>query len=311
MTFAFAMVTRRIAFVAADRMYSGVGSLNGFAATKIFSLKTSDGDGFITYAGAGARSGSKPFEVSEWLERVLRGANRTLEESLQEIAIAAEEQDLDVHGPGHTFGYAGFIDTKPRLALITSQDEFRIRNRDGSSSLPSLVGQTRFRVMNFNLGERVSRFGLALGSGARHFPPDSVMEMISRQSAKARADHLAAQRLSAWFVRTNREISAKEPATVGPEALCAWQYAGGGGAHAAYDERGQRCSNTGLLPIVSNGFPLTKLLEPMWQQIQSRMATWQLGAPSPGDLPPEPTQAEMEDLNKAVQAIDTAPRRKF
>ena len=120
MTFALAMATPRIAFVAADRLYSGVDSMKGFAATKLAMLETSDGQGIITYAGAGARSGSKPFEVNGWIERVLRGANRTQDQTLQEIAAAAEEQGLHQHAPGHTFGYAGFIDGRARVSAITS-----------------------------------------------------------------------------------------------------------------------------------------------------------------------------------------------
>ncbi|RWK46951.1 hypothetical protein [Mesorhizobium sp.] len=43
MAFALAMVTPRLTFAAADRLYSGVGSMKGFAATKIARLETADG----------------------------------------------------------------------------------------------------------------------------------------------------------------------------------------------------------------------------------------------------------------------------
>ncbi|RWO57171.1 hypothetical protein [Mesorhizobium sp.] len=196
MTFAFAFVTRRLAFVAADRRLSGAPDAHGLLATKLCSLETSDGQGFITYAGAGARSGRKPFEVSEWIERVLRGANRTLNQTLLEIAAAAEEQRLDSHAAGHTFGYAGFVDGKPRLHAITSRDEMRMRVKDKNSPVDT-GGHTRFRVMNFNLSDRVNNFALALGSGAQHFPPHAIMQMMARQSAKARTKEVAADRLCA------------------------------------------------------------------------------------------------------------------
>jgi len=307
MTFAFAFVSRRVAFVAADRRLSGVRAANGHLATKLFSLETSDGQGIMTYAGAGARmvAGRKPFEISEWIERVLQGANRTLDQTLHEIAAAAEEQGLDGHAPGHTFGYAGFVDGKPRLHAITSRDQMQIRVKNGTSPLDTR-GQKRFQVMNFDIGDRTKRFGLALGSGAQHFPSHEVMQMMTRQSDKARTKEVAADRLSAWFIHINREISAKEPATVGPEAICAWKYAGGGGAHAAYEATGQRSRDTGMLPNISRGFPLNQLLRPMWEQMQLRLKGWKAGDP-----PPIPSAEDLEELSKIGGSIDTTPKRKF
>ncbi|MER9080619.1 hypothetical protein [Mesorhizobium sp. M0895] len=304
MTFAFAVVTPRVAFVAADRLYSGVSSMKGFAATKIASLETADGHGFITYAGAGARSGSKPFEVSEWIERVLRGADRTLDQSLQEIAAAAEEQGLNKHAPGHTFGYVGFIGGKAQASAITSLDQTRMQGETGTSVV-NAKGTTKFRVVNFNLGLRVHHFGIALGSGAQHFPPFADLKMIARQASRAKTKEAAAKRLSAWFVRLNREISAKQPATVGPEALCAWTFAEGGGAHSAYEANGRRSRNTGMLPTISKGFPLNQLLGPIWEHMQKQLIGW-----NPGDPPPAPLQ-DQDELDAISRAIDNRPQRKF
>jgi hypothetical protein len=277
--------------------------MKGFAATKIARLETADGHGFITYAGAGARSGSKPFEVSEWVERVLRGANRTLDQTLREIAAAAEEQGLDKHAPGHTFGYAGFINGKPRVSAITSLDQMQMRLETGNSTA-DVKGETRFRVMNFNLGPRVHHFGIALGSGALHFPPVGVMQMMTRRAARAKTKEAAIERLCAWSVRMNREISAKEPTTVGPEAVCAWAFAEGGGGRSAYDANGERINNTGMLPLISKGFPLNQLLGPLWEHVQRQMAAgWKLGDP-----PPVPSQ---EELNAITRSIDDRPQRKF
>ena len=170
MTFALAMVTHRLAFVAADRLYSGVGSMKDFAAVKIARLETSDGQGLITYAGVGARSGGKPFEISAWIESVLRGVNRTLDQTLHEIAEAAVEQGLDKHAPGHTFGYAGFVNGTPRMSTITSASQLEMRQRDGKSLMPP-KGATRFEVTNLDLHDHAHRGAIVLGSGARHFPP--------------------------------------------------------------------------------------------------------------------------------------------
>ncbi|MER9316977.1 hypothetical protein NKI31_15970 [Mesorhizobium sp. M0659] len=303
MTFALAMVTARVAFVGADRLYSGVDSMKSFAATKMARLETADGHGFITYAGAGARSGSKPFEVSEWIEGVLRGANRTLDQTLREIAAAAEEQGFDKHAPGHTFGYVGFIDGKARVAAITSLDQMQMRLETGASTIDT-KGQTKFRVMDLKLGPRVYSFGIALGSGAPHFLPVTIMQTMTRQAARARTKERAADRLSAWFVRMNREISAKEPATVGPQALCAWAYREGGGAHSAYDADGRRINNTSMLPLISKGFPMNQVLGPLWEHVQRQMATgWKTG-----EAPPVPSQ---EELNAIARSIDDRPQRKF
>lgn len=303
MTFALAMVTARVAFVGADRLYSGVDSMKSFAATKIARLETADGHGFITYAGAGARSGSKPFEVCEWIEGVLRGANRTLDQTLREIAAAAEEQGFDKHAPGHTFGYVGFIDGKARVAAITSLDQMQMRLETGASTIDT-KGQTKFRVMDLKLGPRVYSFGIALGSGAPHFLPVTIMQTMTRQAARARTKERAADRLCAWFVRMNREISAKEPATVGPQALCAWAYREGGGAHSAYDADGCRINNTSMLPLISKGFPMNQVLGPLWEHVQRQMATgWKTG-----EAPPVPSQ---EELNAITRSIDDRPKRKF
>jgi hypothetical protein len=109
MTFALAMVTPRLAFVAADRRYSGAAGIKNFEGTKLVRLDTSDGHGVITYAGVGARVASRPFEISEWIEKVLRGSNRTLDQSLRVIAEASFEQRLHQLADGHTFAYAGYI----------------------------------------------------------------------------------------------------------------------------------------------------------------------------------------------------------
>lgn len=277
------MVTARVAFVGADRLYSGVDSMKSFAATKMARLETVDGHGFITYAGAGARSGSKPFEVSEWIEGVLRGANRTLDQTLREIAAAAEEQGFDKHAPGHTFGYVGFIDGKARVAAITSLDQMQMRLETGASTIDT-KGQTKFRVMDFKLGPRAYSFGIALGSGA----PQG-----------------ACSRPSLRMVRANEQGDQREGAgDRGPQALCAWAYREGGGAHSAYDADGRRINNTGMLPLISKGFPMNQVLGPLWEHVQRQMATgWKTG-----EAPPVPSQ---EELNAITRSIDDRPQRKF
>ena len=142
-------------------------------------------------------------------------------------------------------------------------------------------GKARFRVLHFNLGPRAHRLGIVLGSGARHFP-FAEMRTITRQTSRAKAKEAVAARLCAWFVRMNKEVSAKEPATVGPEAVCAWTFAQGGSAHAAYDANGRRSSDTGILPTVARGFPPTQLLQPMWEQVKMGMVGWNPGDPLPG-----------------------------
>lgn len=80
-------------------------------------------------------------------------------------------------------------------------------------------------------------------------------------------------------------------------------YREGGGAHSAYDAEGRLTNNTGMLPLISKGLPLNQLFGPIWEHMQR-----QLAAGWTGDLPPVPSQ---EELNAIAQSVDDKPRRKF
>ena len=305
MTLAIAVVTPRVACVAADRRYSGVGALRDTLGTKLCRVDTSDSNGFMTYAGVGARAYQQPLEVSRWLTNVLRGYNRTLEQTLEHVRSAATRQGLLRLQAGHSFLYAGFRNGQPTIQMVTGQDGITMKQfaRQRTLERHALQG-SGFKRVNLNMGERsVATF--AIGSGAPLMDQAMVLQGI-RSARRLKHNYEEGGRLATVLSHVIRAVSKLEP-TVGPEVVCAWTYAGGGGSHVHYDSQGRRAGNGEGIPSVERGFPMSEMFEliaPMlFSQMNDLMAATEAGIPIP--------QPDMSEVNEALRGLKRDPNEKF
>lgn len=307
MTLAISIVTRRLAFVAADRRYSGVASLNSFLANKVCRLETSDAQGLLTFAGVGARAiKGQPFELGDWVTNVLRGHNRSLDQSLEVLRAAATSQRLTSHAAGHTFVFSGFKDKQtPILRVITALDQLQMVefSRAETRTTHALAGDN-FRTANIEIGKRKLTTFVA-GSGGPLLKVSDLRSLV-RHILRAPTKEAEVQRLCALTTDVIRNVSSVE-STVGPEVTCAWVFQEGGGAHATYDAQGKRDNSSGMLPSVTQGMPITDMMRLIGPMMMEHMNKF-MDASERGETPPPPDDAEM---NRLLATIDYTPREKF
>lgn len=302
MTLAIAAVTRELAFVGADRRYSGVGALRSFKAVKVCALETSDASGLLTFAGVGARARAKPFELSDWLTQVLRGVIRTLDESLHQIALAATEQRLHSLVEGHAFAFAGFKEGQRSLQLVTSNPELY--------AIP-LVGQVAklelgafdapFKVVNVDVSAVRGVRSIVLGSGVPFLPVRMIIE-ADRMARRAATKEKVGERWAHLWSHINRVVANREP-TVGRETICAWRHRGGGGSHFELDSRGRlERSSSRALPSVRQGLAISEISDRLLDHLLKRLET------HPGD-----PHGDMSDevVDRLMQGLSTAPDTTF
>jgi hypothetical protein len=303
MTLAIALVTREIAIIGADRLYSGA-NLAHFSATKICRLETSDAQGFITYAGVGARPGRDPFELSEWITWVLRGVDRNLDQSLDELMQVAERQFRGIpQSAGHTFVFAGFREKAPTLQVITRHNVLRGTNFRTPKEVQEInIGDSKLKRVNIEVGGTTT---YVLGSGAREVKQSDLLALgrIVRGGADA---HQGVRRAAAKLAQMIQIASRREP-TVGAASLCAWIPRDGGGAHAAFGSDAKRLGNTELLPNVTRGAPISdvfRLIGPsLMEQSAAMFEAMQEGREA---SPPDMTQ-----VNELLKTLQREPREKF
>lgn len=301
MTLAVVMVTPQVAFAGADRRYSGVEAVKDFKAIKICSLETTDAHGLLTFAGIGARASREPFELSEWVTHVLRGYKRTLDESLQAIAQAATEQRMHLMVPGHAFAFGGFKDRAVTLQIVTSQTALFSMETSGKSTKLEVPGEARpFRVINLNFPHRQKVAVLMLGSGAPHVNAKRLID-LARQGRRARTKEEGGARIGSLWAWINRKVSMRQ-ADVGPECICAWRYRDGGGNHVAYAADGTREANTGMMPAVGQGMPISDIVGRLFEHMQGQLAALAEG---------REIEMNQEITDRLMEGLSMKPRTKF
>ena len=307
MTLAISIVTRRLAFVAADRRYSGVASLNSFLANKVCRLETSDAQGLLTFAGVGARAlKGQPFELGDWVTNVLRGHIRNLDQSLEVLRTAAVSQRLNSHASGHTFIFSGFKDkATPILRVVTALDQLQtIEFSKAETRTAHALAGDNFRTVNIEIGRRkVSTF--VAGSGGPLLKVGDLRSLV-RHILRAPTKEAEVQRLCALTTDVIRKVSSVE-STVGPEVTCGWVFQEGGGVHATYDAQGKRDNNSGMLPSVAQGMPISDMMRLLGPLMMDHMSKF-IEANEKGETVPPPDDVEM---NRLLASIDYKPREKF
>src|SRR4051812_29706931 len=123
MTLVFGAMSKHTIWLMADRRLSKRGRTPQDDARKVLFLETIDGVAILGYAGLGATA--RGTEPSDWMSRVLRGRNWTLEQSLGAIADAMQKElppHLRFVSPGnvsvHHVIVPAFVGSLPRLYSI-------------------------------------------------------------------------------------------------------------------------------------------------------------------------------------------------
>ncbi|BCH17233.1 hypothetical protein [Mesorhizobium sp. L-2-11] len=302
MTLSVVVITPQLAFAGADRRYSDVEALRDFKAAKICALDTADGYGLITFAGAGARASKTPFELSDWITHVLRGSGRTLDQSLHAIAKAATEQKLHTYDKGgHAFGFAGFRKGKMCLQIITSQPQlFSMPAKGKAVQLQVPHSLEPFQVININILPSRKALGFLIGSGAKHLTGGTILN-LSRQARRANSKEIAGDRWAIMWAYINRLVARRE-SSVGPEAMCAWRFKGGGGAHIAFAADGSRERNSGSMPSVLHGLPFSDIADSLMAHFATHAAK-----DSSNPMP----EFNQEILDKLMAGVSFEPKTKF
>lgn len=306
MTLAVAIVTWNAVLVAADRKLSGNPRLKGFDATKLIRIQTTDSHGVMSYAGVGANLYTKPFEVSTWLERVLRGYVRSHSDTMQEIAKAATEQGIatrlkDENGRPqfHDFMFAGFLDGAPIIDHITSQnlgpaiEEMKKAAPNHFAILRTWVPPKKYQVF-------------AIGSGSRSLSIDRTVRRVGKYLK--RSGHYSAnrRRASALLSMIVRAISEKH-IDVSRECICCWTSNSIGGEFWIYDADGRLVQDGQMVPSVAHGVDSTEMmnrLRPVFDALKTEwMRALDAGLPVP--------TLDEEAVRAAVAKVDLTPKKKF
>ncbi|MCI0429740.1 MAG: hypothetical protein L0210_04245 [Rhodospirillales bacterium] len=118
MTLVVAVTGSESIWLLADRRLSIGGRPLKDDARKVMFLEATDGAAILGYAGLGATAGAT--EPSDWMERVLRGRNLPLEDSLRVLA-GVMQRELPPHLigiPSHHVIVPAFVGEEPRLYTI-------------------------------------------------------------------------------------------------------------------------------------------------------------------------------------------------
>lgn len=201
MTLVLAVTSRKSIWMLTDRRLSYRNRPPRDDARKVMCLETIDALAILGYAGLGSTAlGTEP---GDWMVRVLRGRNLTLEKSLVVLADAVRAK-LPRHlaalptSPvqAHHIIIPAFVDSEPRLYSI---DVVRSRNHS----------QYSFRCARHVTGRQLSarhttpRVAVG-GSGAIHLPGDLRWgRELLRAVAAHDAGRISARAAASVFARLN------------------------------------------------------------------------------------------------------------
>lgn len=163
-------------------------------------LKCLNGKAFISYAGLGK---VKNTHISDWVRKLIRGADRTLDDHLALIADAATKKIAPLSkamGLAHTFSVGGFKDGEPVLSVVTNR--IKVKGAD-------LIGD-KFEILNWKIAEK-SRPNFAIisveGSGATHLSSDKEGKLIQGLIKRRARKPTLGQDVAAALAYLNKRVS--------------------------------------------------------------------------------------------------------
>lgn len=269
MTLIVAVTSEKSIWMLADRRLSYSARNFKDNARKIFFLETVDGLAILGYTGLGATP--RGIEPSDWMARVLRGRNDTMERSLGVLADAVRLRfpqhlnALRVRGaPAHSIIIPAFLKGERRLYSIdvagrlgSNDFGFRFTRHVTRRVLPNGPGTPRVAVG---------------GAGAFHLLRDALWARnIVRIVAAQDAGRISPQAAAAEFARLNQSVARKEP-TVSRECIVAWRFWNGGGAHEFFDGS-QKLKNppNPSIPLIARGTDVNAFVQTVAPYIFSKL----------------------------------------
>ncbi|MDX2074650.1 MAG: hypothetical protein SFX19_09870 [Alphaproteobacteria bacterium] len=268
MTFILGVMSKHTVWLLADRRLSWENRPPRDDARKVMSIKTSDAVAILGYAGLGETAqGTEP---SDWMSRVLRGRNWTLEQSLGAIAGSMQKelprhlQGLNPEGfSAHHVIALAFVKNIPRLYSIDLElspdrkKQFFRYTRHECNAPPTAPRPPRI-VLAGSGGSYATRF--------RTLWKREILRLVNAHdegkiSARAVADHLAL---------LNHEVHSIDPFT-GPNCIVMWSYRKdgfykGGGGHEFYI--GMKRAQSPFIPSIVNGIDMQALGQEMLAQMR-------------------------------------------
>lgn len=294
MTLVVAVTGEQSIWMLADRRVSYPNRPPKDDARKIMFLDTIDGQAMLGYAGLGATSlGTEP---SDWMARVLRGRNLTLEQSLSVLAEAAKDNlprhlgKLRITGAAsHNIIISTFVEGEPRLYTI----------------------DITYHETGHDYNLRFTRHLTTRKSGKRQMPPSVVfggsgaIRLLGNRSwawardlRKMVAVHdqgrISPLTVATALARLNSRVAKVEP-TVGSRCIVSWRLKNGGGGYQFFDGARREASSGGL-PSIVQGLDIQALSEILGSYAYSAFDAWRRGEAKKFELDMEAIGAEVAQL---------------
>jgi len=248
-------------------------------------LDTTDGVAILGYAGLGATA--KGTEPSEWMSRVLRGRNMTMEQSLGAISDAMQA-NLPRHmrfiSPGELVSHhvvaPAFVGGERRVYLV----ELALHaDRKGYS----------FRYTRF-----VPPKIVVAGSGLKHLPAGEAWARDLMRLTKAHdRGKISPRTVASQLAALNYRVHLSD-ASVSPDCIVAWRARHGGGAHQFYSGE-QPVRDDDRIPSISRGVDMSAFLDAIMPETMKQL----LGVMGRGP----PHEIDGEAMNVALAALPSKP----
>lgn len=262
MTLVVAVSSEKSIWLLADRRISYQYQPPKDDARKLLFLETIDGNAILGYAGLGITAlGTEP---SDWMSRVLRGHNLTLEESLGLLADASREklpehlETLPISNiRAHHIIIPAFVKGEPRLYSIDL-----VRPRDHSDYL---FRYTQHLSSRSPPKKRMPPRIAYSGSGAKHLQQGWDRKLLRILTAYE-GGRISLSAVANAFAQLNNQVADKESKvkepTVGKRCIVAWRFQEGGGGHAFFDGTQQETDSFGtVIPTIGRGWDINAIVK--------------------------------------------------
>jgi hypothetical protein len=265
MTLVLALTSPKSIWLVTDRRLSTPNGVVNDHARKFMRLETYDGRALIGYAGLGATRGKT--EPADWMARVLRGRNLSVDQSIGVLAAAMNDRlrphiDMLPAGVlrGHQVIAPAFVNGKPELY------EIQLYRQPGREYV---LKHTRYQVEHPFAKQPGTPRVMIGGSGGPILGADWSWTRPLLRLIRAYDDGKVTQRTVATHLAKINQRVAQKVASVGPTSIVSWYSTDRGGGHDFFIEDQIQ---PGLLhrriPLISRGTDMLAFIEAMFPEAE-------------------------------------------